>query len=61
MANSVPFTTVAIIGAGFSGLGIACQLKKKLNFTDFMIFERSSGLGGTWRSNTCGHITPLSK
>ncbi|PMD52338.1 4-hydroxyacetophenone monooxygenase [Hyaloscypha bicolor E] len=61
MSDFLPFTTVAIIGAGFSGLGIACQLKKKLNFTDFMIFERASGLGGTWRSNTypgCGVDVP---
>ncbi|KAF8861472.1 FAD/NAD(P)-binding domain-containing protein [Acephala macrosclerotiorum] len=61
MSTQRSFSTVAIIGAGFSGLGIACQLKRKLNFTDFVIFERSSGLGGTWRSNTypgCGVDVP---
>lgn len=35
---------------------MACQLKSKLKFTDFVIFERSAGLGGTWRSNTCQHF-----
>ncbi|CZR53582.1 related to flavoprotein involved in K+ transport [Phialocephala subalpina] len=61
MSTQRSFSTVAIIGAGFSGLGIACQLKRKLNFADFVIFERSSGLGGTWRSNTypgCGVDVP---
>jgi ribulose 1,5-bisphosphate synthetase/thiazole synthase len=56
MATLTTFTTVAIIGAGFSGLGTACQLKRRLNFDDFAIFERDSGLGGTWRANICLYI-----
>jgi cation diffusion facilitator CzcD-associated flavoprotein CzcO len=42
---------VAIIGAGFSGIAAAVALKKR-GIDDFVIFERSAGLGGTWRHNT---------
>lgn len=40
-----------ILGAGFSGLGMGIQLKKSGN-KDFLILERSSEVGGTWRDNT---------
>lgn len=42
---------VAIIGAGFSGIAAAVALRKR-GIDDFVIFERSAGLGGTWRHNT---------
>ncbi len=42
---------VAIIGAGFSGIAAAVALKNQ-GIEDFVIFERSPGLGGTWRHNT---------
>jgi len=42
---------IAIIGAGFSGLGTAIQLKKA-GIDSFTIFERASDVGGTWRDNT---------
>jgi cation diffusion facilitator CzcD-associated flavoprotein CzcO len=41
---------VAIIGAGFSGLCMAIQLKKA-GYESFAIFEKASDLGGTWRDN----------
>ena len=44
-------TQIAIIGSGFSGLGAAAQLKRA-QFDDFVIFERASELGGTWRDNS---------
>lgn len=40
---------VIIVGAGFGGLGMAMQLKKKN--TSFIILERAADLGGTWRDN----------
>jgi cation diffusion facilitator CzcD-associated flavoprotein CzcO len=40
-----------IIGTGFSGLLAAIGLKKK-GFDDFVLLERSAGLGGTWRDNS---------
>jgi cation diffusion facilitator CzcD-associated flavoprotein CzcO len=43
--------SVAIIGAGFGGIATACYLKRA-GFTDFTVFERSPGPGGTWWDNT---------
>ena len=42
---------VAIIGAGFSGLGMAMALKQD-GIDDFVILERAADLGGTWRDNS---------
>ena len=39
-----------IIGAGFAGICAAIQLKKA-GFNNFIILERGSHLGGTWRDN----------
>ena len=41
---------IAIIGTGFSGLGIAIRLRKA-GFDDFTLFERAGEIGGTWRDN----------
>lgn len=43
--------SIAIIGAGFSGLGMAYYLKQA-GFHDFVIYEKAAHLGGTWRENT---------
>jgi cation diffusion facilitator CzcD-associated flavoprotein CzcO len=42
---------VAIVGAGAGGLGLAIRLVKA-GLHDFVLFEASDGVGGTWRSNT---------
>ncbi|WP_312868869.1 flavin-containing monooxygenase [Amycolatopsis pithecellobii] len=42
---------IAIIGAGFGGLGMAIMLERA-GFTDYTIFERASDIGGVWRDNT---------
>ncbi|MFE4478522.1 MULTISPECIES: flavin-containing monooxygenase [Streptomycetaceae] len=42
---------VAVIGAGISGLGTAIGLLKA-GIDDFLVFERATDLGGTWRDNT---------
>ena len=42
---------IAIVGTGFSGLGTAIALKRA-GIHDFVIFERGSDVGGTWRDNT---------
>ena len=41
---------IAIIGAGFAGLGLAIKLKQS-GEEDFVILERAGALGGTWRDN----------
>ncbi len=50
-STDVRTVKIAIIGAGFAGLGMAVQLKNA-GETDFVIFERASAIGGTWRDNT---------
>jgi cation diffusion facilitator CzcD-associated flavoprotein CzcO len=42
---------VAIVGTGFSGLGMAIQLIHD-GETNFLVFERADTVGGTWRDNT---------
>src|SRR5258706_2485951 len=42
---------VAIIGAGFGGLGAAIRLKQR-GIDDFVILERAGDIGGTWRDNS---------
>jgi cation diffusion facilitator CzcD-associated flavoprotein CzcO len=43
--------TIAIVGSGFGGLGMAIRLRRS-GFDDFVILERAAALGGTWRDNT---------
>src|ERR671916_393544 len=44
-------TDVAIIGSGFSGLGMAIRLKQA-GLNDFVVLERTAEVGGTWQANT---------
>lgn len=45
-----PDLDVAIIGAGFSGIGMGIALLKH-GWSKFEVLERAAGLGGTWRDN----------
>lgn len=42
---------IAIIGAGFGGLGTAIGLKRS-GIEDFVVLERAGEVGGTWQVNT---------
>src|SRR3712207_9396250 len=42
---------VAIVGSGFSGLGMAIRLRQE-GFEDFVVLERADDVGGTWQANT---------
>src|SRR6187549_1048792 len=42
---------IAIIGAGFAGLGMAIRLLAA-GRRDFVVLERAASVGGTWRDNT---------
>jgi cation diffusion facilitator CzcD-associated flavoprotein CzcO len=44
-------TDIAIIGAGFGGLGAAIRLKQE-GIEDFVVLERSADVGGTWSANS---------
>jgi cation diffusion facilitator CzcD-associated flavoprotein CzcO/acetyl esterase/lipase len=46
-----PDLDVAIIGSGFSGIGMAIKLKEAGNHA-FVILEKAQDIGGTWRENT---------
>jgi cation diffusion facilitator CzcD-associated flavoprotein CzcO len=53
-------TRIAIVGSGFSGIGLGIRLKQA-GIHDFVILERADDLGGTWRDNTypgCGCDVP---
>ncbi len=41
--------TVAIVGSGFAGLGLARALERER--IDYVVLERADDLGGTWRDN----------
>jgi cation diffusion facilitator CzcD-associated flavoprotein CzcO len=41
---------VLIIGSGFAGMGLAIQLQRA-GISDFLLLEKASDLGGTWRDN----------
>src|SRR6516225_1008603 len=47
---------VAIIGAGFGGIGMAIALKRA-GIEDFIMLERAEDLGGTWRDNSYPGLT----
>jgi cation diffusion facilitator CzcD-associated flavoprotein CzcO len=49
--SEVTRSEVAIIGAGFGGLAAAHHLALA-GIDDTVIFERSDGVGGTWRANS---------
>jgi cation diffusion facilitator CzcD-associated flavoprotein CzcO len=46
-----PHHQIAIIGAGFSGVGAAIRLKQR-GYHDLVVLERADEVGGTWRDNT---------
>lgn len=41
---------VVVVGGGFAGLGMALRLEQS-GITDFVVLERASDVGGTWRDN----------
>jgi len=51
MKKDAQYFEIMIIGTGFSGLLAAIRLKKN-NLNDFVLLERGSDIGGTWRDNS---------
>ncbi|EFQ94419.1 hypothetical protein CFE70_000719 [Pyrenophora teres f. teres 0-1] len=49
--SACTYIPVVIIGAGAGGIATGCQLKEKLGFDQFRIFDRHGGIGGTWWIN----------
>ncbi|KAH8743316.1 hypothetical protein BGZ57DRAFT_946387 [Hyaloscypha finlandica] len=51
-----------VVGAGVAGIAMGHTLKWKLGYSNFEIYEKREGLGGTWRANTypgCGSDVPI--
>ena len=51
MTGAQPDIDLAIVGAGIAGIGLGIRLRRRGD-RSFVIFERASQLGGTWRDNT---------
>jgi len=51
MTAATPDVEVAIIGAGFGGIGAAVELRRS-GIDDFVILDKNSDIGGTWHANT---------
>lgn len=49
--DNISKTSVLIVGTGFAGLGMAIRLRQS-GITDFVVLEKSTEVGGTWRDNT---------
>ena len=50
-AHAHEHVRVAIVGAGFAGIGMARELLRA-GIDDFVVLERAGTVGGTWRDNT---------
>src|SRR4051812_10899804 len=51
MTDRADHFRVAIVGAGFAGIGMAATLRRE-GRDDFVVLERASSVGGTWGDNT---------
>jgi cation diffusion facilitator CzcD-associated flavoprotein CzcO len=49
--RETPHVDIAIIGAGFGGLGAAIRLRRA-GWRDFVVLEAADDVGGTWRDNS---------
>ncbi|KAF4632931.1 hypothetical protein G7Y89_g5190 [Cudoniella acicularis] len=49
--SAYTYYPIVMIGAGESSIAMGCRLKEALSFDQFRIFERQSGIGGTWWIN----------
>ena len=49
--STAPDHHVAIVGAGFSGIGVAVKLNEA-GLPDYLVIEAADGPGGTWHWNT---------
>jgi cation diffusion facilitator CzcD-associated flavoprotein CzcO len=49
--SSTTSPRIAIVGAGFGGIGTAIELQRA-GFPGFEVFERGDRVGGVWRENT---------
>ncbi|MGV9636097.1 flavin-containing monooxygenase [Nocardia rhamnosiphila] len=63
MSAAAEHRHIVVVGAGFSGIGLAVRLREA-GFDDLLVLERADDLGGTWRANTypgCACDVPFGK
>ncbi|HPB46652.1 MAG TPA: NAD(P)/FAD-dependent oxidoreductase, partial [Microthrixaceae bacterium] len=46
--GGVEHLDVLVVGAGLSGIGMACHLVREAPWASFAVFEARDDLGGTW-------------
>ncbi|GAC1373078.1 MAG: NAD(P)/FAD-dependent oxidoreductase [Aquirhabdus sp.] len=51
LATAVRHVEIAVLGAGFAGIGAAIRFIQA-GITDFVVLEKASEIGGVWRENT---------
>ncbi|WP_306362303.1 NAD(P)/FAD-dependent oxidoreductase [Nocardia sp. CC227C] len=51
MTTHTEHREIAVLGAGFGGIGLAIKLREA-GFDDLVLLERADELGGTWQANT---------
>lgn len=51
LATAVRHVEIAVLGAGFAGIGAAIRFRQA-GITDFVVLEKASEIGGVWRENT---------
>ncbi|MFC9999808.1 flavin-containing monooxygenase [Nocardia sp. NPDC127526] len=51
MSTRIEHRRIAVLGAGFGGIGLAIKLREA-GFDDLVLLERAAELGGTWQANT---------
>ncbi|GAB4586520.1 flavin-containing monooxygenase [Nocardia sp. IFM 10818] len=51
MSTRIEHRRIAVLGAGFGGIGLAIKLREA-GFDDLIVLERAADLGGTWQANT---------
>lgn len=53
--NGYIYYPVVVVGAGLAGVAMAYRLQVDLKFNQYRVFERQSGIGGTWWINRYAH------
>ena len=48
MSENEECKDIVIVGAGLSGIGAACHLKRECPNKNFIILEARASIGGTW-------------
>ena len=48
----IRYNEIVCVGGGLAAISLGSQLQIQYNFTDFHIYDKNDGIGGTWWANT---------